>query len=352
MDKKRLEWKVGLFVFIGLVLLGALMLQFSKGAGTLFRKTYVLRLHADNLGSGLKKRAYVLMSGVQVGNVSDIKLSPDGKRVTIFLKIYHDYVVHSDAEFRIEQSGFLGDQYVAIVPQENAGPILTDNASVDCQPPLNLQEVARSAGGFIKRVDETVKQLNDIVADVRRLVLNQETLTNAAATVRNLREASERAVTAVNEVEMLLATNAPAISQSSSNISVFSTQLNEFADSLKGIVATNRESVSAAVKNFESSTAVLKSMIDDVNAGKGPAGALLRNEQIAADLTAIASNLSITTSNLNRSGLWGIMWAKKQPRANRLRRSWRRRKIPSSNLWLFGSSESSSLACAPPPATP
>ena len=31
MNKSRLEWKVGLFVFIGLVLLAVLLLQFSKG---------------------------------------------------------------------------------------------------------------------------------------------------------------------------------------------------------------------------------------------------------------------------------------------------------------------------------
>ena len=39
MDKSRFEWKVGLFVFIGLVLLAALLLQFSKGT-SLFRPTY------------------------------------------------------------------------------------------------------------------------------------------------------------------------------------------------------------------------------------------------------------------------------------------------------------------------
>ncbi len=315
MDKKRLEWKVGLFVFIGLVLLGALMLQFSKGL-TFFRETYQLRLHASNLGSGLKKRSFVLMSGVSVGSVSDITLAPDGKSVTIFLKIYSDYVIHDDAIFRIETSGFLGDQYVAIMPTENAGPVLTNNASVVCEPPVNLQEVARSAGGFLKRVDETAKQLNDAVADVRRLLLNEETLTNLAVTVQNLRGASERAVTTVNEIETLLATNAPAISQSSSNISVFSGQMNQFADSLSGIVASNRDSISAAVSNIESSTIVLKSMIDDVNAGKGPAGMLLRNEQVASSLAAIVDNLSITTSNLNRTGLWGVLWAKKQPQTN------------------------------------
>ena len=86
MEKSRLEWKVGLFVLIGLVLLAVLVIQFSKG-NTLFRSTYTLRLHADNV-AGLKRRAQVLMSGVQVGTVSEMALGPQGTNVTIFLSIY------------------------------------------------------------------------------------------------------------------------------------------------------------------------------------------------------------------------------------------------------------------------
>ena len=52
MDKKRLEWRVGVFVFIGLVGLAALLLQFSKGT-SLFKPTYNLYLKSKNVG-GLK----------------------------------------------------------------------------------------------------------------------------------------------------------------------------------------------------------------------------------------------------------------------------------------------------------
>src|SRR5204862_2868239 len=81
MSHPRLEWKVGLFVFIGLALLAGLLLEFSKGL-SLFRPTYQIYLRAENIG-GLKPRADVLMSGVQVGTVSAIQLAPDGKSVTI-----------------------------------------------------------------------------------------------------------------------------------------------------------------------------------------------------------------------------------------------------------------------------
>ena len=107
-------------MFIGLVLLAVLLLQFSKGT-TFFRPTYDFVLHAGNVG-GLKPRAQVLMSGVQVGTVSDMQLAPDGKSVTITLRIYQQYQIYKDARFVIEQSGFLGDQYVAILPTRNEGP--------------------------------------------------------------------------------------------------------------------------------------------------------------------------------------------------------------------------------------
>ena len=62
------------------------------------------------------------------------------------------------------------------------------------------------------------------------------------------------------------------------------------------------------MKNIESSTSVLKNVLDELQAGKGLAGNLLKNEQLAATVSQIANNLSITSSNLNRLGLWGILF--------------------------------------------
>ena len=104
-------------MLIGLALLAVLLIQFSKGT-SIFRGTYELRLHAANVG-GLKPRAGVLLAGVQVGSVSDIQLADDGKSVTIFLRIYKNCKIYHDARFVIEQSGFLGDQYVSVIPTAN-----------------------------------------------------------------------------------------------------------------------------------------------------------------------------------------------------------------------------------------
>lgn len=314
MDKSRLEWRVGIFVFIGLVVLAVLFLLLSKGASP-FRPAYNLHLTAKNVG-GLKTRSFVLMAGVQVGTVSGIRLNPSGTNVTILLRLYKDYPIHKDARFVIEQSGFLGDQYVSIVPADNLGPVFGPEEYASAQEPFNLQDVARSASGFIQRIDQTAKNLNDSISDVRRLLLNQETLTNVAAAVWNMRVVSERALSTVNELDALIATNRPPVSSAASNLLLFSREMNGLGDQLSDLLATNGPGVSSAVSNIDASTAALRSILDNAEAGKGLVGTLMRSEQFAGDVSGIARNLSITTSNLNRLGLWGILWSKKSPRTN------------------------------------
>jgi phospholipid/cholesterol/gamma-HCH transport system substrate-binding protein len=311
MDKKRLEWRVGVFVFIGLLGLAVLLLQFSKGA-SLFKPTYNLFLKSKNVG-GLKAGASVLMAGVPIGTVSEIELNPQGTNVTITLKIYNKYAIRQDAEVRIEQSGFLGDQYIAVVPGRNEKEPWKPNDHLEADEPFNLQEVARSAANFLKSVDQTTKRLDDAIADVRRLLLNEETLTNLSAAVGNARVATEHAVSTVDNINSLVTTNSGAVALAVSNVVFFSRQINDFAGGLKDVVTTNSTELNASLKNFESSTATLKSMLEDMQAGKGLAGDVLRNEQLATNVNTIAANLSITTSNLNRLGLWHFLWHKEVP---------------------------------------
>lgn len=309
MNKPRLEWKVGLFVFIGLVLLAGLLIAFSKGA-SLVRSTYKLNLTAVNVG-GLKPQASVLLAGVNVGSVSKIDLAPDGKSVKISLQIYQDYPIYSDARFVIESSGFLGDQYVAVIPMENKEPALTNGASVNCQEPFNLQEVARSAAGFIKRLDETAKKLDSSVSDLREKVLNAQTLSTFGDSVTNLKHFTDEAVGTIQNINGLIATNGSQFTLAISNVVMFSDSLNGLANQAHDLLTTNGVNVTEATRNLDQISADIKKLTDDLQAGKGLAGTVLQNEQLSTNFQQLAANLSVTSSNLNRLGLWGILWSHK-----------------------------------------
>jgi phospholipid/cholesterol/gamma-HCH transport system substrate-binding protein len=168
--------------------------------------------------------------------------------------------------------------------------------------------VARSAAGFLQHIDSAATNINDALMEARRTVLSARALTNLAVTFDNFQRVSERSLTIMDNLNALVETNRPALSLSVSNILFFTEQINQAASAVRELVAT--------VKNIESSTATLKALLEGVQEGKGLAGKLLENEQIAANVTRIVDNLSITTSNLNRLGLWRILWRPKTPGIN------------------------------------
>ena len=310
MSHKKPEWKVGLFVFGCLVLLALLMVNFSKGL-TFFTPTYTLRLTTKNVG-GIKEQAAVLMAGVQIGHVTGAELSEDGRTVTVFLKIRSRYKIHGDAAFNIDSMGFLGDQYVMITPGKNEAPALTNNAEVVCREPFNLQEVARSAVGFIHRIDETATKLNDALTRVDRYVLNEQTLTNLAATIGTFRQVSERALAAADNIGRLVQSNTTPVNAAVSNLVLFSGQLSDLTTGVQHVLTTNELEFTAAVKNIESASDLMRGLLADLQAGKGLAGSLLKDEQLDAGFAQLVSNLTVLSSNLNRHGL---LWKPKKNEA-------------------------------------
>jgi hypothetical protein len=54
----------------------------------------------------------------------------------------------------------------------------------------------------------------------------------------------------------------------------------------------------------------------DLQSGKGLAGTVLQNEELSTNVQIIADNLVITTSNLNRLGLWHFLWHQELPPTN------------------------------------
>jgi hypothetical protein len=120
----------------------------------------------------------------------------------------------------------------------------------------------------------------------------------------------------IGDINALIATNGSQASLAVSNVVLLSQKLNGLAGSADVLLATNGAEFSVAVKNIESSTEILTNLMADLQSGRGLAGTILQNQELSTNVQTIANNLSITTSNLNRLGLWGILWAHKPAATN------------------------------------
>ena len=107
------DFIVGLFVLAGLAATGHLAISLG-GAGIGGRGGLELVARFSEIG-GLSVRAPVTISGVRVGEVKGIELSPDlDARVLLDVDAALELPVDSSAEIRT--AGLLGDQFIAIEP--------------------------------------------------------------------------------------------------------------------------------------------------------------------------------------------------------------------------------------------
>jgi phospholipid/cholesterol/gamma-HCH transport system substrate-binding protein len=301
MSEKRFAGRVGLFVFIGIVLIGALMLNFSRGVGT-FKSKYELAMRTRSV-AGLKPRSPVFLSGVQIGNVKSVDLDESTKSVIVRLRILKNHSIRKDARFVIEQIGVLGDQFVIIYPGSPEAPFLQDGDEVQGDEPFNLQEVARSTSDLLKRFDQLGATVQEAITRVNRQVLDAQTLSNLSSTIGNFEKASDGARILIDNASALVTNNAPVFALSLSNLLAFSSRLEKVAMDVQETIVTNRVELNESMKNLRDSTASLKQMTAEMQSGKGLVGGLLKDEELRSQVSVTVSNLSMLSSNLNRFGL-------------------------------------------------
>ena len=307
--KAKTEWKVGLFLTISLVVTAALVINFSKGTNP-FTETTLLHLTTKNV-DGLKRNSVVLMAGVPVGKISAIRLNTDTGIVTLDAKIKAEYQIRADARFFIETAGFLGDKYIGVIPGDNKLPPLQNGATVVCQESFDLVRAARSATDLMDELKTVASQITNIVNRIDSKLLDEQTLTNLAAGLSNLREISAEASATIAAVNQLILTNTPPINAAIENVVTFSEQLKDAGTDLRSLISTNRVVIDESFANIKETTESLRNLVVAAEQGKGLAGKLFSDEELARNFSMLSSNLVDVSAKLNRGGLWGILWADK-----------------------------------------
>src|SRR3984957_3430064 len=198
MNDSRFQFKVGLFVVVGLALVALLILNFSKGI-TFGKSTYTLHVVLPD-AAGLKPSADVMMAGVSIGKVVSIELADDAKSVDISAVILARYKIRKDAEFRIDSLGLLGDQYIEVSTPANTGVTATNETEylkngdiVSGEATFNMLAAVQSISGVLDQARTAIKDLDRAMVNVNASALSTNTLERFSDAVSNLQVVSQRA---------------------------------------------------------------------------------------------------------------------------------------------------------------
>lgn len=264
-----LEFKVGVFVAIGLAMICGFVVEFGR-LGEGFKTYYDLTVRFKD-ASGLLKGSDVLFSGAKIGKVAGVpRLMRESGGVAVPLRIY-DYVkIPKESKFTVGSSGLLGDRFVNVtMPTGPVKEFLPKNATVEGARETGIDDITREGNLLIGDLRNTVQNINGTFTRLNTEALSPETLTNLRTSIEHLNETT----TALSESSKKLD---GVIGKADATMA----SAKKDADDLQGTIAEARKTFSSATQ-----------LVREASGGKGLLGTLVNDSTLAADLRALISNL-------------------------------------------------------------
>ncbi|MDD2689085.1 MAG: MlaD family protein [Candidatus Omnitrophica bacterium] len=184
MKKITNEFKVGLFVI--LCVLGLVYLTYSTGKLNIKKEGYHIYVVFNEV-AGLEKKAPVMLNGLEIGKVDDIKPSYDNDRTQITLKLW----VNKEAKIRenpvitIKTLGLMGEKYIHIA-SSNGRDFIEPEAILEGKPYLDLDALLQEAQTISKDISQ---QVNKLVVSLNNTV--DDNKGNVSSIIKNLEATSK-----------------------------------------------------------------------------------------------------------------------------------------------------------------
>lgn len=326
---KKTELLVGLFLTVGLVLLGLLILQFGS-VREYFKDTYEITVPFPD-ASGVKVGTPVMLGGSKIGKVPRMpKLNDQFNGVIVPLEIYHEKRIPADAKFAVSVAGLLGDSFIEISPTGEKttayiepGANLTDENVKKGGGLSGLQTAAQDIG---KKVDVAIGDIRDAVADLRVSLskinegaLSDKTLADFRQSMEHLNSTMKRVDDKVlgEENAANLKSAIADIKEAAAGFKVSAKNVEESTKKLGPIFDKLDPAVAKADKVMTSADDALKSIktgadnfataTKKLNSSDGLFSALMSDRELKSDFKSAISDLRDVAANVKKSG---FVWYK------------------------------------------
>lgn len=271
------ETKVGLFVFISLIILGVGILMLGNFR---LQRGYTIKIIYDDI-AGLQINAPVKTAGVQIGDVKQVDLVNGGKaQVTVWIR--DKIKIYTNARATIASTGLIGTKYMEIYLGTTDKPVLKPGDTLVGINPINFDKV----------VSESLKGFTDLADAVKSFTGDKEMKESLKKIFVNLGNVTEK-------VDKILADKDQSIDNIVKNFEEFSFKINQVAVHIDDLTqAVSKEDLKQTLSNFklisqklDNTLTSLNNIAQKIDSGQGTLGKLVNDEEMANDIKGTASSL-------------------------------------------------------------
>jgi phospholipid/cholesterol/gamma-HCH transport system substrate-binding protein len=266
--------RVGALILAGVILF-VIGIFLVGERGHVFSATFPVYVNFS-AAEGVKPGNIVVVSGYNIGTVSDIELTANADSVRLTLQLSEDFrrFVKADTRAEIKQEGLVGNKIINIIPGTPTLPPLADYGYIQGIPPFALTSLADNVTSITDTTKLVTEQLKRLLVSLNS---GQGSL-GMLLTDRTLYDGLAR-VTGRTDTGLALATQ---------QILRLSDLLARVARTVDVLAARS----DTTVANANAITRETELLVRNLNSGRGTAGALLADRSLYDSLVTLVGVLT------------------------------------------------------------
>jgi len=296
---------VGIFIFIGLVILAATIFTLG-GQQKTFKRSFIISAIFDDVG-GLQSGGNIWFSGVKVGTVKKISFHGDAQvQVSMSIEDAAESYIHKDSKAKISSDGLIGNKIIIIYGGTPSIPHVEENDFLEVENVFstddmlatlqvnnkNLEAITTDFKSISKKIDSGQGTLGALLNDPNIAIKLNETAADLQITLANLKVVSENS-------KLVMA-----------DFGAFSSKLNKPGSSVNELledtlIYRNINRAMADLKNSTNSLNQFTSNLENtgakLNQKDNAIGVLLNDPESATSIQTTLKNLETSSQTLDEN---------------------------------------------------
>lgn len=241
---------------------------------------------------GLMVGAKVTINGYSVGKVKNIDFDENYKDIKVTFSLRNDLNFSNQSLAQLYEAGLIGGKAIAIIPNNDAGEPIKNGDILPSEVKPGLTElVNQQIAPLQNKIEGLLASADSLFAGVSN-VLNYESQNNLKLALKGLTESISNINELSESMGRIVNANEKVFNSTMGHVETTSKNLSQLTDSLSKI------ELSTTMKNMEVASTQLKSILMNLEEGKGSVGKLLNDDALYNELLHSSEALEALLTDL------------------------------------------------------